>query len=335
MRERLTTYYAPDTGACNGKTYDVQQMHLKEWVTNIVPEPKSMPQTAEQEGKELVKRWESCFPKENTWVQRELGVPSLIVRLDATLEGEHLRAYEVEERPAGIGVSYTTNPAFKERLQDVARTWPKFDVVISERRNGHDDQLWTPLKSREEAVKGTELVLVRAEPEEEEFHCLEDRSVSSLKQKGDKSYGEKLGLWRKVQTPEDLPAPCEPFVLKPLQGSKTRDVFMYLPNSMAKSQYSIPELKMTAPGAYTRSRVERELIRHTQGSGGMYCQPFYPPVESGLDGDMGKNYRWMIYRVYYGLNTQTREWNYLGGQWNARNNLKIHGDGDAVIGPVV
>lgn len=288
------------------------------WEIKVLFQERIFTQRNIDQGLDVISKWSQVFPREETFVQRAHGIPSLIIRLDCSVQNGTLGIYEVEERPAGIGLTTHLNPDFKLRLEEVKRTWPVFKSVISTdpRRKATDDFLWIDVANSE---NNEELVLVRAEPEEEQFHYLEPRCVSSLKKKGDKSYGQALGLWRRVTSPDQIDFE-QSFVIKPLQGSKTRDVFIYVPGPNSKRP----------PGGSSRGRIEQEVLLASE-NGGVYCQPYFPPMESGISDE----FRWMIYRVFYGYNTDTRQWDCLGGSWNARYNLKIHGAGDSLSGPVV
>jgi len=288
------------------------------WNIRVLPKEQTFTAKNIDDSLVAINKWAQIFPKEETFAQREFNIPSLIIRLDCAVQDDTLGIYEVEERPSGIGLTRTLNPDFQRRLDLIRTTWPVFKSVVSTdpRRKATDDHLW--IEKLEEG-NTQDLVLVRAEPEETEYHFLEPRSVSSLKKKGDKSYGEGLGLWTKVLTPDeiDFESGC---VIKPLQGSKTRDVFIYVPGPNSKRP----------PGASSRGRIE-QAVKDGLESGGVYCQSFFPPMESGIS----EEFKWMIYRVFFGYNATTSNWECLGGSWNARYNLKIHGAGDSLSGPVV
>ena len=288
------------------------------WEIKVLPQERIFTQRNIEEGLSVINRWSQVFPKEETFVQKTYGIPSLIVRLDCSVQNGTLGIYEVEERPAGIGLTTHLNTDFKTRLEAIKNKWPVFKSVVSTdpRRKATDDHLWIePYNPRD----NNELVLVRAEPEEVEYHDFEPRSVSSLKKKGDKSYGEALGLWKKITDPDEIDF-SKGCVVKPLQGSKTRDIFIFIP---------VPGSKRP-PGASSSNRI-REAVLAGSKAGGVYCQPFFPPMESGISDE----FKWMIYRVFFGYNTDTGQWECLGGSWNARYNLKIHGAGDSLSGPVV
>lgn len=270
-----------------------------------------LPTEISTQAQSLVTEWANHFAKENTWVQQQLGIPSLIVRLDATRSNGTLQLYEVEERPAGIGATYVLNDDFRARFDQVRQSWPKIQIAVSPSRKPNDDHLWAELKTPETA---TELVLARVEPEETQYQFLNPRSISSINKKGDKSYGVTMGLWQQVQDPEALNWETA-FAIKPMQGSKTKDVHIWHPDKKI-------------PGRATRTKIIDTLAHHPQG---MYVQEYYPPMAININGqDL-----MAIMRIYLAFDLHSHQWVSLGGLWNARSNVKIHGSQDSIFGPII
>ena len=185
--------------------------------------------------------------------------------------------------------------------------------MVSKERKGHDDALWADVVSLEDA-RPDMLCLVRAEPEEQEFHPLEPSSISSLKGKGNKMYGVQMGLWKPISSQDSLDWD-RPFALKPVQGSKSRDVRLWDPDNHR------------AQGIATRTKITETLQRH----GVMYQQDYIPPIEIGNNGKT----LYMIHRVFYGYDLPEQKWKYIGGFYNVRPSLIIHGARDTIFGPVV
>lgn len=289
---------------------DIETVRIGQWDVNFCRREIVFPAIAVTQALQFLESWKDCFVSEQTWVRKHHKVPSLFVRFDCIVRDGQLIVYEIEERPAGLGISSRANPDFAAALLSVANRWPQFSVKVSPLRRATDDHLW------QEAIgwpqNGTsELVLVRAEPEETEFHSLEPNSVSSLKGKGNKSYGERMGLWKRVAITADLPWDrC--FVLKPLCGSKLRDLEIWDPKKR--------------PGSSIRDKVEASLCRNKE----MFYQEFFDPMETGI-----AKFPWMIFRVFFAFDPVTGSWQCLGGNWNARHNLRIHGASDAIFGPAV
>jgi len=291
------------------------------WQINVIREELFFSEAAKERSLEILRRWRAGFRRESSWAQEVLGVPSLIVRLDCFEENGELQVYEVEERPSGIGVSSVINLCFSEKLKNINKRWPQFKSLISSERKAHDDESWLQTIGLDEALKTDDLLLIRAEPEEEKFHQFQSRSVSSLVTKGDKSYGLKIGLWEKVGKEDLFNLPWdEGFCLKPLQNSKCRGVEIYHPTFKKKSGFK------KIGGISTKTRIGKVLDRH----GEMYLQKFLEPNDCPFcPGNK------LALRVFFGFNIETGEYEFLGGVWNSRPNLKIHGALDTLMGPLV
>lgn len=268
----------------------------------------------------LLAAWEREFPWENTWVRRETGKPSLIVRLDLSVQADgSLGIYEIEERPAGLGVSCSLNSNFRARFFALVEKWRSnfgpMTVVVSNRRTSGDDFVLQDMVGIK-VVKGlpteetqNHLFLVRAEPEESEYWDLASRSISSVKAKGDKSYGPALGFWERIQNLRQLPW-NEGFALKPRQGSKTHGLYLWHPSKIR--------------GTSTRTRIEQAI----ESGSTYYVQKWIPPETHNFLPEK----HFLIRRVFWGWDPEGN-WTYLGGMWNARPNTIIHGASDAIFGP--
>lgn len=292
---------------------------LGEWRILATDRERGFPREHLKRAFEVIGQWEKAFPREDNWINRAHGLPSPIIKLDATIVDGELKVYEVEDRPAGMGYSGLINPDLRRDFADVVFTWPDFRVVVSPQRLGNDDHLWA--QRAEPDWDG--LVLVRAEPSESDFHHLQRRSISTLLTEGNKSYGEKMGLWRKVTSPDEIDFDSG-FVVKPQQGSKGQGVFVSLPKGYMK-EHGIDAGKN---GVATAGKI-RGVIETSAVNGGVFIQPFYPPMETGIS-----THPWAVNRLFFGYDMQDRQWRYVGGTWNARNNLKIHGASDTLTGPL-
>ncbi|MFA5023657.1 MAG: hypothetical protein WC523_01700 [Patescibacteria group bacterium] len=293
-----------------------EKRKIGSWEFAFSPTVYELTPEALNEAGTLIKAWQPVFPKENTWAQQHFGIPSLFIRLDCVVNGT-VKIFEIEERPAGMGTMNELHPGFKQRLKKAQQDWPLIKLLVSPKRAGQDDYLWVEETSPEEARQSTDCLLIRAEPEEIIFHEFETRSVSSLKRKGDKSYGLPMGLWEEV-TVNDLPRLdwSKGFCLKEKQTSKTRGIEIWHPRKNQLSSQGIG-------GVSTRTRIENIL----KEKGSMYYQPFIEPMESPVGQPM-------IFRIFFFYDFDKLEYVYAGGFWNSRPNLKIHGATDAVVGLV-
>jgi hypothetical protein len=303
----------------------MQMMEVGGWLFAVSSVTLEMPlSTVEWVANELLPVWASVWPlQEETMALSRFGVPSVLVRIDGVLTPDgNLEIYEVEERPAGIGICCLLSPEFKTRFHSWLKSYDwNLAVVISHRRANHDDGVWTfefgvPLfngKSCSPEVPESHALLVRAEPEEEEYWFFSHQALFPIRLKGWKGYGLRLALWEPIPEDSNLLPWDEGFALKPLQGSKMRDVFLWHPSK--------------GSGVATRTKVEN-MIKSGKVA---YVQKWIHP-ESYHEFIPGY---FLIRRIYFGFLPSSHEWVYLGGVWNARPNLRIHGAKDAVFGPVV
>lgn len=293
----------------------------KPWVMNLSDEKRVLAERASASIIGSIEQWAAAYPTEESLAQTRYGVPSLLVRVDMTiLPGGGVGLYEIEDRPAGPGVTGLVNSDFGTRLGALRKKWPDFAVVVSPRRTGTDDELWLRAITLEEARQRGTPVLVRAEPHESEFHGLLGQSVSTLTTEGLKSYGVPMGLWQEVRhadveaDPSTLPWEAG-FCLKPTRGSKCLDVHVWSPRHKHR-------------GSSTKTKI-LEVLRSYDS---MYLQEFLPPMQWQIE---GKDYTG-IYRVFFGYDPEDARWTSMGGVWMARpSTLRIHGASDAVTGAVV
>jgi hypothetical protein len=303
------------------------QIRIGKWVVETSQTTVTMSQRESSALSEIAGRWIGAFPREpETLAWAKLGAPSALIRFDYVLGPDGLpRVFEVEDRPAGLGLNSVVCPGFAERLrrrmdgirEAVGR--PVEIFVTEPRRETCDDSLLpeaAPGAFDAVRVGGTPgpdaALLVRCALGEEGLAHLESRSISTVSREGDKSYGVALGLWREVSGEESLDYDV-PFVLKPAQGCGSRGVTLYHPDRRGA-------------GFDKRQRVARAVL----AGQARYVQPFYEP-EASPDGDGLK----MIRRVLYAWDPSARRYEPLGGSWNARPNVKIHGASDTVTGPVL
>jgi hypothetical protein len=303
-----------------------------------------LPPAAIEQMLEKLDRWQKVFPTGDTWVGRKLGVPSLIVRLDCTYDNGCLNLFEIEERPCGVGVSQELDPVFREKLNALRAEWPQFQWVEAANRVT-DDQLWLgrPL-SLEAALASDCLVLVRSRPEAQEYHPLESRSVSSVQHEGDKNYGVALGLWDIVKwqydpDPENKlkgyvdPAFTSPCVVKPLQGTRCREVTVFFNGHITFDKaagnkvpmYNGAPLIKRSGDSVGLERLEKMIRRHSK----MVRQPYIPPMRRDHVPD--KN---VIYRFFLGYSPHQKRYVPLGGVWAASDSLLVHGEEGTIFGPL-
>lgn len=282
------------------------------WTVKYCDDELILPETIIKEGKDFLKKWAASFPKEETWTQNHFGIPSILGRFDHFIDKNgHMKICEFEEEPAGTGFATVINPQFKKKLEFLKKEWPSFKLILAPNWNGNDDALWME-EIKLEDWSPPQLVWVKSLPCDAKYHHLENFSVTSLKKKWDKSYGEKMGLWKIVSLKDIDSFPWDTgFVLKPLVGCRSKNIEIWDPKKQK--------------GYSTRSRIEKTL----KSENSMYMQEFFPPnTEEKIDGNI-------LYRTTYGFRPSTKKWECLGGIWIARKNLRIHGSEDSLWGPLV
>jgi hypothetical protein len=280
-----------------------------------------------------VEQWGMHFHPESTWVEDLFFVPSLFVCVDFALskDGE-VGIYEIDERPCGIGLSCTINPAFKkvaEHMRD--NVWPTIRVVKG-MRTSDDEIFFGPAITLQQAFREKNLfALTRNRPEEKDFIELRDCSVSTVTKEGDKSYGLTLKLWETANVVQEgrrerwtlEREPTAPCVFKPRAGKCSHLVKVFYPRPPHGSRGIIKRRgELESPDRIARIIAER-------AGGQMYCQPFIEPM--CFDHQPGKN---GMYRFFFGYDIDSFEWVPLGGVWMASNSLVIQGSPKTVCGPL-
>lgn len=292
-----------------------QKIQLGDWEVRILPFEKVFSKGLQQQGLEIIRQWENAWrlavPHEETWIRRHFDIPGLIVRIDATVEDGRLIPYEVEERPAGIGLATEINPDFARHFEEISSTWPPITSVLSHRRSSTDDSRIRTVVSPKEIDGINTLLLVRAAGKEEDYHSLSPRAVGTVKEAGNKRYGEVLGWWERIEPGDELYFD-KAFVLKPLQGAMGQDIMLWHPEN--------PE----------NSASQEEIKHAVRNSIGRYIQEFHPPMESNIE-----NLPHMIYRTYFGYNMQKNIWEALGGFWCISDKPIVDGGKDTVYAPLV
>jgi hypothetical protein len=295
---------------------------------------------------------------ELTYVQTEHGLPALVVRIDCTIDSEtgDIIPYEMEDSPSGIGISHTVHEAmggrgFKTKVTEHYERYlgqvPAV-VVTGARNHGTDDKL---IVGREnyfyefgntsippELLSSTDrLAIVKAIPGDRvsssPYLSLQNRLLAPLQTEGDKTYGGRTGMLKKVTSAEDIltdPETDEPLsqVLKRTVGSMAMGISIYLS----------PEARAVhgKKGTVTLSRLQNTLNTYLETDQSAYIQSFRAPVR--IENPEGRSN--MIMRVFALLSPGVYAHiapsaNVIGGCWVAREELLVHGASNAVSGAVI
>ena len=303
---------------------ETTEMKVNGWSFNVMPKILTIrSEEVEKLERGIIKPWSSHYFWENTWVQKELNIPSILIRLDMAFHSDgSIGVYEVEERPSGMGVTMKISPAFAGAFKAIygvwERTYGNLEFVVSSRREKGDDELvgelmgvkvWKGLPT----ISDNSLYFVRADPDEKDYYQLGARSVTTIVSKGDKSYGVSLNLWRPIpDSSENLPWD-KGFALKPRQGSKLKDVYLWHPSK------------------FKGTHSKNQLLRAIQEKRVHYFQSWISPETHEF---LPQDY-FLIRRIYWGWDPIVKKWFCLGGIWNARPNTRVHGAPDALFGEVI
>lgn len=314
----------------------VQAFPVGDWTMQTSTKQEVLPYAWVERLLKSLDAWVKVYEPGGTWVEQTYGIPSLFVRFDFSDHG----IYEIEDKPCGMHVCNLLNPDFAQRLAALRREWPAFKWICGERR-GSDDEGWLgePI-SFENALECDDLLLVRCMPEDERYHVLSSRSVSTLKNEGVKTYGVPMGLWRIVKPNGDgnlhpaFPETGNAFCIKPVQGTRNRGVGICLngANGIRKEgKREIPYLlgePLFRGGKDILSRTEADKTVRKWGSA--VLQDYVRP--SRLAHVPEKN---VMLRFYFGFSPEQNCWVPLGGVWLASPALRVHGEEQTISGPLV
>lgn len=297
----------------NNSTFPLSPLDVGEWSMSLTQTSMTLDPAVNEQFLDWIEEWAKLpMHDEATWVQREFGVPSLLVRYDATVDGQ---PYELDGRPQGAGITAHFNPFFAERFANVKATWPDIVAVQTPKHAEYfcDDHFWLkrfPLGQEPEGV----LKLVRNMPWDYAANHLTADAVAPVANEGAKAYGEHFGWWHKVTAAEVGELDWDKsFVLKPINGAKGHDIIIWVAGSTNKRPR----------GAVTKTKVKDTLL----AQGEMWLQKFHAPHV--VETEHGS--RNLMVRPYYGFNIETRKWESLGGQAVLGDTLKIHGSSATIF----
>jgi hypothetical protein len=252
-------------------------------------------------------------------MEENFSAPSILIRVDYVLHDNVIYPYEVEERPAGLGVIFHFHTCVYGLI---AETFNKLDVgiLLSKKREemGSDDPFQTKVQVfREGEQFKSSLVYPRVHRDESQFFNLSQRSVSTLEKEGDKSYGVSIGLWREIPPKSERTLEwfenlrSESFAIKFKAGSRFDGVQIWTPQKQR--------------GRETWTKICSSI----EDGRAAYIQPFHPH-ESGYE-FLPEGFS-LFRRTYLIFNTQQNEYITIGGLWMAVLGLRGHGTPDAIIG---
>lgn len=264
------------------------------------------------------------------WGVKNLGIQSPLVRIDmAPVDDSNVNVknfvYEVEVRPAGMGLALSL-------LEKRVKQWREALLIcngfVNIQSSIQDDGLAAEiLKIPYHYSEDVRMISInRDDPpywirtnkrKGQLFKDLEKISLVPICLDGDKRYLVKLGM-AKILTSHYLSQLnwMEPFVVKPLIGTRTAGVEIFLPNFLKKK---------FGQGGSTQTRVKR-IIESAEMP--YIIQRFIPPQIEVIDGVRGCT----IWRLFF--TWEEEKYKFAGGLWNWRPNVRVHGSSDSVFGTV-
>lgn len=268
---------------------------------------------------------------------KKFGVSSPVIRIDLSpcsaeeSEVVERKIYEIEMRPGGLGVLLELYRLYSN-IFIFYQTKEKISNALRGLNCAGFVNILSSIKDDEIAAKILELPFykdivplnfdkgvwwVRTDLRQGEMiKMLEKNSLVPIQMEGYKFDLVELGL-AQIMIDESFLDWSRGFVIKPLQGSRAEDVEIYLPTREAKK----------VKGVSTKTRILRTIESKSSGKA-FIVQPYIPPLEEKYNGVRG----FTIWRVFFGW---SGKYEYIGGLWNWRPTIRVHGASDCAFGPLV
>jgi hypothetical protein len=289
---------------------------------------------------------------EPTRVQTEFGVPTLITRIDCTIDASgNIAAYEMEDSPSGVGVTTKIHQAvgaegvanqLRSHYDSLIGQLP-FIIVSGARNHGTDDasvfgteNYFYQSGNQEIPRKLTEdkVVIVKAIPGQPQsldgYMELRDRSICTMKSEGDKAYGERVGIYQKIENVDDLHQTDDKLTsqaVKKALCSMAMGVKVYL-TPEKRSQYG-------SSGTVSASKLGNVACGFIESDGYAYTQVFQPAVQA--ENAEGRNN--LILRVYTLIDPAVNGFpisaRVIGGCYVARREIVVHGASNSITGAII
>lgn len=274
-------------------------------------------------------------------------VPTLVARVDCTVNDGNVIPYEMEDSPSGQGITHTIHQnvagtgirdLIRSHYQETVGAVPHV-IVSGARSHGTDDKL---IVGEERYAYDKMLhipdanvpVIVKAIPGQPDSHRpylhLQDQLVAPLVTEGDKSYAERIGDLTLVTSADELltddTGELHAQVLKARLCSMAMGVSVYLDPDTRKI--------LGKKGTVTASKLKSNLETYID-KGGALVQEFAPPIQ--IQNPEGRSNA--ILRVFALLSRNAQSGDIqaqaIGGCYVARPELIVHGASNAVAGAVL
>jgi len=292
-------------------------IQINDWKINFNPDQETLKEEYLNQASAVLSAWSGYYPEEPTWVHEKFGVRALLVAVDGSIVRDYhtglgFYPYKVDEQPMGAGILYRVDSAFRNVWDEYKLKLPEIKIVTSPHVKCTDDSVLFEQQTLEEAKVSNNLVLVRAMARSSEYWDLQNRSVGTIQTTGDKSYGVAMGLWKEVFAEDSLDF-SKAFCLRPKTGP---GAWIWHPERGVLETNGVK-------GLLTKDQVLRRLVV----LGSMYQQEYIEPMKTkeGLS---------KIYRLFFLYNIEKSEYECVGGLSASRDNVKVQGANDAVLGVI-
>ena len=263
-------------------------------------------------------------PSRPNFASKRWGIPSAMVRVDMPpiQNGNPALFYEVEGGPGGLGMAALTGAesvcaGIAEALRAAGVSAIAWDVAPSrlawewELALGTERLAAAGLPTSRGLDRGLPFIM-RSGGEDKGVPwelCLCDYGNGG----GDKKALAPFGVVPLSDVPNPLARFTDGFTLKPRRGTGTRNVYIFARHQPFKREGT------------TLSCMERKLDEAFSGDPSEWVvQPFLAPEV------VGRYFRiWRIFAAWDGSCYRV-----VGGMWNARKSLRIHGATDTIFGPI-
>ena len=295
----------------------IQKLQINRWDLNVSCKVKCAEKEALKPLDNVLTNWIKFFPREDTFINKEEGVPSILINVDLVLgKNGELSIYDIDETPRNVGIAYAINENFKKSLDTVRKTWPNIVAIHHRDLQIPDDHLWIETKENLNVNKD-QLVLPRNFFYRNHQSAFANRSLQPIRGRGNKSFGVDMNLWKMIHQEcfKDIPWE-ESFVIKPIAGENLSNLEIYI----AKHNTAYRKVG----GASTKSR-----IINTLRDGNVYCQKFIAPNY------ISQEKMFAVLKCFFAYNFLSKKYEILGGLQIKRNNLRIHGASDTTFAPLV
>lgn len=281
--------------------------------------------------------------KEQTKSQTEFNQPSLLVRIDATINDGDIVAYEMEDSPSGQGITDKIHKAVAGiGIRDVILDHygallgdTPMVIVSGARSHGTDDVIivggsrYIFDKDGDAKISANDAVIVKAIPgiptSHEPYLVMQKQATAPLVTEGDKSYLERIGSLKRAACDQDLLVDEEGALVsqavKSRLGSMAMGVTLYLTNEDKR--------RFSRAGTVTASKLRTRRREYEESRGGAFTQPFSAPILLDNKEDRSN----AILRIFTLLGPEGNA-NVIGGCYVARPGMVVHGSTDAISGAV-